>query len=206
MEMMIVLLIVAIVAAASAPLVSKKMSRSAGTNDSPWVFTGMNGNIAYNMGGDNNDTVIIGAAKLPASLNGHTRLFIDSDDNGSHITFGNGEAEPMELTADPDNKRVGFTNQVLPQHSVALGGNQSITANSGIVSIGCNTINEGNDTVAVGNGARARKLMLLIQIVLRLAQKQKQQIDPVLQWVIVQMQVDCRVLQLVALQQALQML
>ena len=63
MEMMVVLLIVAIIAAASAPMVTKKLSRNAGTGDSPWVFTGLNNSIAYNMNGNNNSAVIIGTVK-----------------------------------------------------------------------------------------------------------------------------------------------
>ncbi len=176
MEMMIVLLIVAIVAAASAPLVSKKMSRSAGTNDSPWVFTGMSGSIAYNMKGHDNDTVIIGASKLPASLNGHTRLFIDSDDNGSHITFGNGELKPLQLTGDPEG-RVGFSDVQIPTNSVAFGTDQSHNNNSmqyvprEMVSIGIGTYThscgtalgykanaQGPNSVAIGHGSTAGQL------------------------------------------------
>ena len=51
MEMMVVLLIMSIIAAATAPIVSRKMTRSAGSNASPWVFTGQGKNIAFNMGG-----------------------------------------------------------------------------------------------------------------------------------------------------------
>ena len=51
-EIMIVLLIVAVIAAASAPMVTKKLAgRNAGIGDSPWVFTGLNSNIAYNLTG-----------------------------------------------------------------------------------------------------------------------------------------------------------
>ena len=58
MEMMVVLLIVAIIAAASAPMVTKKLSRNVGTGDSPWVFTGLNNNIAYNMNGGDASAII----------------------------------------------------------------------------------------------------------------------------------------------------
>ena len=52
MEMMIVLLIISIVAAASAPMVSKKMfSEASGT--SPWVWTNSS-NIAFNLNNNNN--------------------------------------------------------------------------------------------------------------------------------------------------------
>ena len=170
MEMMIVLLIVAIVAAASAPLVSKKMSRSTGTNDSPWVFTGMSGSIAYNMKGHDNDTVIIGASKLPAAMNGSTRLFIDSGNNGSHIAFGNGEDEPLLLTADP-NGRVGFSNVQIPTNSVAFGTDQSHNNNSmqyvprEMVSIGIGTYTHSCGT-ALGYKANAQLVVVILALVL----------------------------------------
>ena len=37
MEMMVVLLIMSIIAAATAPIVSREMTRSSGTGASPWV-------------------------------------------------------------------------------------------------------------------------------------------------------------------------
>ena len=155
MEMMIVLLIVAIIAAATAPMVTKKMVRTAGSGDSPWVFTGLNNNIAYNMAGSDNATAIIGAASLPSGWNQHTRLFIDSGDNASHIAFGNGNEVPLLLTADPDRDkgRVGFSNATIPESSVAFGTNQTL-GNSKIVAVGA-SVNCGSESVAIGYGANA---------------------------------------------------
>ena len=159
MEMMVVLLIVAIIAAATAPMVTKKMMRTAGSGDSPWVFTGLNNNIAYNMAGSDNTTAIIGATSLPSNWNQHTRLFIDSGNNASHIAFGNGNATPLLLTADPtpDKGRVGFSNATIPENSVAFGTGQTLgkpkITNSNIVAIGAGVTCHSNST-AVGQGAK----------------------------------------------------
>ena len=69
MEMMVVLLIVAIIAAATAPMVTKKMARNVGSGDSPWVYTGLNNNIAYNMNGSASQA-IIGATSYNANESG----------------------------------------------------------------------------------------------------------------------------------------
>ena len=110
MEMMVVLLITSIIAAATAPMVTKKMMRGSGSGDSPWVFTGERDNLAYNMRGSDNATVVIGRAALPHAFEDKTRLFIDSGDDASHIAFGNGDIEPLQLTVDPTNGRIGFSN------------------------------------------------------------------------------------------------
>ena len=143
MEMMIVLLIVAILAAATAPMVTKKMARSAGNGDSPWVFTGLNSSIAYNLNGNDNAPVIIGASSTPASLTAPTRLFIDSGNTASHIAFGNGNKNPLGITADPTNGRIGISNKAIPNNSVAFGSEQEIT----------NTL---DSVVVIGKGAKAK--------------------------------------------------
>ena len=63
MEMMVVMLIISIIAAASAPMVNKKMLQSV-ADKSPWIWTTMNGDIAFNING-NEPTAIIGAVKKP---------------------------------------------------------------------------------------------------------------------------------------------
>ena len=156
MEMMVVLLIVAIIAAASAPMVTKKLSRNAGTGDSPWVFTGLNNSIAYNMNGNNNSAVIIGTAALPDSLEESVRLFIDSGNNAAHIAFGNGEEEPLLLTADPAQGRIGFSNEEIPTRTIAFGVNQTINAGTeGGTILGFGSRINGNSPVAIGANASA---------------------------------------------------
>lgn len=153
MEMMVVLLIVAIIAAATAPMVTKKMMRTAGSGDSPWVFTGLNNNIAYNMAGSDNTTAIIGATSLPSGWNQHTRLFIDSGNNASHIAFGHGNEAPLLLTADPQKSRIGFSNVEIPDESVAFGTGQTLN-DSKVVAIG-KDVTCSSESVAVGHSANA---------------------------------------------------
>ena len=155
MEMMVVLLIVAILAAATAPMVTKKMARNAGSGDSPWVYTGLSNSIAFNMNRNDDSPVIIGASSLPASLESPTRLFIDSGDNASHIAFGNGNATPIGITADPNNGRIGISNQQVPNTSVAFGTGQEITNSlTGIVAIGQSAKVYSNEAIVIGKGAQ----------------------------------------------------
>ena len=153
MEMMVVLLIVAIVAAATAPMVTKKMARNAGSGDSPWVFTGLGGNIAYNMGGNDNTTVLIGTTSVPNGWAGRARLFVDSGNNAAHIAFGNGNQTPLLLTADPAG-RVGLSNAQIPSNSVAFGTGQTI-ANSATGSVIIGTFASGVNQRAIAIGTRS---------------------------------------------------
>lgn len=69
MEMMVVLLIISIIAAVSAPMVTKKISRDAQTADNPWSYTNLAGNIGYNMRGNNEISSIIGSSIVPITKN-----------------------------------------------------------------------------------------------------------------------------------------
>ena len=166
MEMMVVLLIVAIIAAASAPMVTKKLSRNAGTGDSPWVFTGLNNYIAYL--GDNSGQVLIGAANRPASAD-HAMLYIAGRNNWEHIAFGNSNnTDSMGITANPGQRSIGINrinnNLAIPQTSVMFGMNQTLHSNnySGIVAIGDSTVNRGSNSVAVGVSANASSSAIAI--------------------------------------------
>ena len=154
MEMMVVLLIVAIIAAATAPMVTKKMMRNAGSGDSPWVFTGLGNSIAYNMNGNDGATAIIGNVSTPSGWDKRARLFIDSGNNAAHIAFGNGNATPLLLTADPQNGRIGFSNEEIPADSVAFGTGQTI-ANSATGSVIIGTFASGVNQRAIAIGTRS---------------------------------------------------
>ena len=160
--MMVVLLIVAIVAAATAPMVTKKMARNAGSGDSPWVFTGLGGNIAYNMGGNDNSTVLIGTSTTPNGWTGHARLFVDSGNNAAHIAFGHGNDTPLLLTADPAG-RIGFSNAQIPANSVAFGTGQTITG-TGHVAIGrnLNFQNNCNNSIIIGQNGETNSSRTIV--------------------------------------------
>ena len=160
--MMVVLLIVAIVAAATAPMVTKKMARNTGSGDSPWVFTGLGGNIAYNMGGNDNSTVLIGTSTTPNGWTGHARLFVDSGNNAAHIAFGHGNDTPLLLTADPAG-RIGFSNAQIPANSVAFGTGQTITG-TGHVAIGRNLEFQSNcnNSIIIGQNGETNSSRTII--------------------------------------------
>ena len=158
MELMVVLLIVAIIAAASAPMVSRKLARDAAQGDSPWVFTGTSNSIAYNMAGDNNSTAIIGTNRLPAAVNAANRpkLYIESNGNESQIGFGRrGVNNMLSLTMDTQNNRVGFSDvAVLPRNTVAFGTNQVLGQDAfASIAIGPNTEIGGDMNIAIGSMA-----------------------------------------------------
>ena len=176
MEMMIVLLIVAIVAAASAPMISKRMTRNAGTGDSPWIFTGTSDNIAYNLRG-NNVSAIIGGVVSPLINNNRARLHIQSDGTRPQISLsdGNGNnaiislinntinlADTIQLdrtrnrlcvggAAMGDNNSVaiaGINNNTIPQNSIVIGNNSTTSVTWGAVIIGNNIT--GDKSVQIG--------------------------------------------------------
>ena len=159
MEMMVVLLIVAIIAAASAPMVSKNMARNAGSGDSPWVFTGTSNSIAYNMRGDANSSAIIGATKLPSGLAVKPKLYIQSKGNEPQLTFGDNNGLTASLVMDSTNGRVGLSNLQINNNTVALGTNQTADGSTTrTVIIGNDAEVQGEDTTAIGYDASASGL------------------------------------------------
>ena len=64
MEVMIILLIMAVTLAATAPMISRKMSRNVGTAEEPWKFNGASESISFNGEGRDNSTVFIGTDRV----------------------------------------------------------------------------------------------------------------------------------------------
>ena len=165
MELMVVLLIVAIIAAASAPMVSRKLARDAAQGDSPWVYAGLANSIAYNMAGAN-ATAMIGTAQLPnaAGNNNRPKLYIESNGNEPQIGFGRrGVNNMMSLTLDTQNQRIGLSDETIPNNSVILGVEHGFGVNSQATL--ANNILLGNDVdisvggqrnITIGNGNSLR--------------------------------------------------
>ena len=156
MEMMVVLLIVAILAAATAPMVTKKMTRNAGTGDSPWVFTGLNNDIAYNLNGASS-TAIIGATSYRAGTGpAHPRLVLaNGDANQPALVFAtsNGSYSGQIVW---DSTKVSMNNAKMGNQSVAFGMGQTIGETyPGVTAIGHGVIATGNQATAVGYLAKA---------------------------------------------------
>lgn len=167
MEMMVVLLIVAVVAAATAPMVTKKMARSTGSGDSPWLFTGTNGNIVYNMN-KADISAIIGASSYSTDNNGptHPRLVIASgaDANRPALAFADQNGNfSGQINMNKETGVVALNNSLVGNNSVAVGmGQTTSTTNnsgtstySGIVAIGQGVTTTANNAIAIGQGAIA---------------------------------------------------
>ncbi len=162
MELMIVLLIVAIIAAASAPMITKKMMRNSGTNDSPWVFTGLAGNsIAYNLVGSNNSSAIIGSTEISGLGTQHPRLIIDTPMQNFDIpaiVFSNGgQYKARFAIGDDDNTiQIGSANGSIDAGILAIGLDQILrdTSHNSVV-IGNNAQNTGHANVIIGDSAVA---------------------------------------------------
>ncbi len=157
MEMMIVLLIISIIAAATAPMITKKMTRGAGTGDSPWVFTGDRNSIGYL---SKNGQVLIGASKVPEDAK-QSKLYIAGAQDWSHIRFGNSNnSSSLGITANPgtstDDSAIGISNVNIPSGSVMFGMGQTIGASTTkSVAIGNEVEINGVQATAVGRKANA---------------------------------------------------
>ena len=135
MEMMVVLLIVAIVAAVAAPMVNKKILATAGEK-SPWVFTGVGQNIAYDI--NNNSHAVIGGVN-PSN---NAKLTIHNNDSLPYVAF--------------DNTSLYVNNDILRFTPEPLGVNDST---SDIVVLGTEgTTAQVDGGVAIGNRAESRAL------------------------------------------------
>ena len=160
MEMMVVMLIVAVIAAATAPMINKKMIQNA-SGESPWIWTsGMNNSIAFNMRGNSNSPAVIGAVKPPSGL--QTRLHINSNDTTPLITFtdsrNNTSNESLRLRYQGVTGAKGLCLNNLGSNianSVLLGADiDNRTPNTVAVGVGIDsTTNGGSNNVAVGHQA-----------------------------------------------------
>ena len=178
MEMLLVLLIIAIVMAASAPMVNRKML-STMAEKSPWVWTDTTGSIAYNLNGNDNQTTTIGAMALPiGSEKISARLYIsnngtaDGEVNGTNnstkipqIALGgavNNEADPLFYIHKYRTSLAISSNKVYkPNSSSSSGGTPGTPGNpnqylEGAISIGNKAEVTANNSIAIGNKAEVQ--------------------------------------------------
>lgn len=149
-EMMIVLLIVAVVAAAAAPMLSKKVANSSAQNSSPWVWTGTNNSIAYNMKGNPDQTASIGSVATPVTEK--ARLYINSSGN-PQIALGHKDKDIISVTSK--NKSLFITDELTSDvaSAVALGTGTKSTK-QGATSIGATAQANHEYSTALGYGAK----------------------------------------------------
>lgn len=175
MEMLLVLLIIAIVMAASAPMVNRKML-STMAEKSPWVWTDTTGSIAYNLNGNDNQTTTIGAMALPiGSEKISARLYIsnngtaDGEVNGTNnstkipqIALGgavNNDADPLFYIHKYRTSLAISSNKVYkPNSSSSSGGTPGTPGNpnqylEGAISIGNNAEVQADNSIAIGSNA-----------------------------------------------------
>lgn len=153
MEMMIVLLIVAILAAATAPMISKKLTRKT-DGSSPWVWTSLtNNSIAYNIDGSDSAAAAVGMAGVPRGLK--TRFFIDSV-NVPQLSLSANGANMMHFYSN--NKSLFITDDASVKNttnSIAIGA--GATSGTSSVAIGAGTVAPNYRVVAIGSGISANK-------------------------------------------------
>ena len=124
MEMMVVLLITAVVAAATAPMINKKLMHDQAEAGSPWIYTSNANSIAYNIKNSPDMSVSIGAVK--PKDNKKTALYVGSNrDQEAVLTINN------------------YHDTSIVPHILLKGGTtgnhqMGITYNSGIVITGTN--------------------------------------------------------------------
>ncbi len=158
MEMMVVLFIVAIIAAASAPMVSKKLSNAATPGDSKWMNIGLTGSIAFNPTGDGNRTAVIGSTTVPGLLGNRPRMYIETNDsNHPQLMLGfNGATDRARLLYNGTDGILALTTKnIIENCSTAFGFNADAT-NQYATAFGFNTSAALNAT-AIGSAATATK-------------------------------------------------
>ena len=177
MEMMTVLLIVSIVAAATAPMINKKMMASrnieagagagagAGGGGCHWQDVG-NGNLAYNQDGNGVSVIIGSSLNNWSKTNVHdanSRLHVvRSEKDRTQITLGDNseyikeDKRPAILRFVYSNASVGITSFMDPlgYGAVAIGENSSATGASSSIAIGNTSTAEGMHSIAMGYGSK----------------------------------------------------
>lgn len=145
MEMMTVLLIISIVAAASAPMINKRLMLSNQRN-CEWTDMGANG-ISFNSSVSTTIPVIIGSDNLPVNAN-NAALYVVARDTNPVIAFPASNDNIFKIRAAANGIAINTATNVPPDTSVAIG--VDALANRGDVAIGFNASSGDEDSVAIG--------------------------------------------------------
>ena len=159
LEMLVVMLIVAVVAAATAPMLSKKVVGEF-SGDSPWVWTGTTNSIAFNLKGADRTTAVIGALQSPKK----TRLYVEGGSIPQIILGHNGSNSTLDFQYDNNSNlsikgassvAIGSTDTSAGSSAVAVGAGAK-AQNATNVAIGYNAAaNSGEAAIAIGPSANA---------------------------------------------------
>ena len=151
-EVLIALLVVAIVAAAATPILTKALVRQKASNERPWTWSG---NAAYSNIGDNSSS-IIGMNSVPAG--NLPKLLINTDfneRNSINFYYGGGSIGSISLNAQGTQ----FGQYITPATPVNTDNSMVLSVvYNGIVSIGNNPatgLMKGSNSVAIGENTAA---------------------------------------------------
>ena len=162
-EMMIILLIVSITTAATAPMINRKTQGEA-SEKSPWSW--VNGqSVFYNKNGDIRQTLSFGTINKPDGEN--SRVYIDSPDTVPKIVFGNGINRNNVIRLFANSDHLLFTNtsaQNTPLtdssnigNAVVIGPNATmpVANSSDFLILGSNSSALSPGSIVIGNNSTA---------------------------------------------------
>ena len=147
MEMMTVLLIVSVVAAASAPMINKRMMVNQAAGDCVWEQFG--GSIFYNQNADDS-SVIIGANTTNNNLS--PKLHIRTTDGDPFITFER-DGVNNQLALRYRANALGLSANEPADGATVIGANANATDADGATVIGANALARIN-SIAIGRNAQ----------------------------------------------------
>ena len=150
MEMMTVMLIVSIIAAASAPMINRKMLTEANKN-SPWVVTGLDNSIAYNLSNSDSMTAVIGDMKAPNGVK--PSLHISGTVGNPHITLGN--SNPINVRYDSGSNILGISTITPAAANTTAIGHSANASALNATAFGQGAQATSSNTTAIGQGATA---------------------------------------------------
>ncbi|MBQ6516940.1 tail fiber domain-containing protein [bacterium] len=163
-EVMVALLVIAVILAASTPIITKRTIRTrGGKGNNPWEWVGNTTNAVFNREG-RNVTAIIGSGTIPVEVVEEyetppplPRLAINSDGVANHISFYQNAQKKGSITVSDKGLFLGkfsSSNNSEISNAVVLGNVTGYNSNS--VAIGSNVSASGVNSIAIGsNGAVA---------------------------------------------------
>jgi len=165
LEVLIVLLLLSVAFAASAPILTKKSIKNITTGSKQWEWLSNTSSTKFNFS-SNDDAVLIGTSSIPTG-SGSSKIYIDSNSSRNHIEFSqNGESKggiklnkegifigTYDNGARTNSQRIaiGYDTNATGANSTAIGTNASVSGRDSIA-IGHNAHVSGNDSILFGSG------------------------------------------------------
>jgi len=152
-EIMVTLLVIAVVMAASAPIITKRTSRTAGGGmNNPWEWIGSTASAKFNSTGAN-ATALIGAGTLPTG-SPLPRLLISTDNNTrNHIEFSENGQPRGGIKLNNNGIFIGTYNNDSTANKLIAIGYDTNPSGTNSIAIGTNASVSGRDSIAIGHNA-----------------------------------------------------